>query len=143
MDIRYLRKDVATIERINYILTNEGYSFELHGYTQDDKSSGKLIGLEVPHYKIKHWDVLFFKLRKIQKDKLNYIRFVYDIYIDLKALRKLTHEEVCHLISNVIRDDINKHIKNIYKKVNQSDFEKENEKYGTNFIFRKWENASI
>lgn len=134
---------MATIERINYILTNEGYSFELHGYTQDDKSSGKLIGLEVPQYKIKHWDVLFFKLRKIQKDKLNYIRFVYDIYIDFEALHKLTHEEICHLISNVIRDDINKHIKNIYKKVNQSDFEKENEKYGTNFIFRKWENASI
>ena len=75
--------------------------------------------------------------------ELNYIRFVYDIYIDFEALRKLTHEEICHLISNVIRDDINKHIKNIYKKVNQSDFEKENEKYGTNFIFRKWENASI
>lgn len=141
MDIRYIRKDVATIERINYILTNEGYSFELHGYTQDDKARGKLIGLEVPHYKIKHWDVLFFKLRKIQKDKLNYIRFVYDIYIDLSAFRQLTHEEICHLISNVIRDDIKKHIGNIYKKLNKD--EMRNEKYGTNFIFRKWKNIQI
>lgn len=116
------------MERITYILTNEGYSFELHGYTREDRASGKLIGLEVPNYKIKYWDVLFFKLRKIQKDKLNYIRFVYDIYIDFDALRKLTHEEICHLISNVIRDDIKKHIGNIYKKVNQLEFEKENEK---------------
>ena len=133
------------MERINYILTNEGYSFELHGYTQKDRACGKLVGLEVPHYKIKHWDVLFFKLRKIQKDKLNYIRFVYDIYIDWDAFRKLTHEEICHLISNVIRDDINKHIKNIYKKVNQlelkKELEKENEKYGTYNLFKKRTNS--
>lgn len=127
------------MERITYILTNEGYSFELHGYTQEDRACGKLVGLEVPHYRIKHWDVLFFKLRKIQKDKLNYIRFVYDIYIDLKALNQLTHEEICHLISNVIRDDINKHIKNIYKKVNQLELVKENEKYGTSYLFKKRE----
>lgn len=124
------------MKRITYILTDRGYSFELHGYTREDRVSGKLIGLEVPNYKIKHWDVLFFKLRKIQKDKLNYIRFVYDIYIDLKALRQLTHEEVCHLISNVIREDIKKHIGNIYKKLNQD--EMENEKYGTSYLFKKW-----
>lgn len=123
------------MERITYILTNKGYSFELHGYTREDRACGKLVGLEVPHYRIKHWDVLFFKLRKIQKDKLNYIRFVYDIYIDLKALNKLTHEEVCHLISNVIREDIKKHIGNIYKKLND---EMENENYGTNYLFKKW-----